>query len=118
MGGNGPKVTWRLAARFADEVCLDALPPDAVAKALPVIRARCEEIGRDRPACGWRPTCGASRPPSPPARRGSGGCGSTPTSAWTGWSSSGSRPSAAPATWTRWWRTAPPSGLLEPAPDR
>jgi alkanesulfonate monooxygenase SsuD/methylene tetrahydromethanopterin reductase-like flavin-dependent oxidoreductase (luciferase family) len=47
VGGNGPKVTWRLAARFADELCLDALPPDAVAKALPVIRARCEEIDRD-----------------------------------------------------------------------
>jgi alkanesulfonate monooxygenase SsuD/methylene tetrahydromethanopterin reductase-like flavin-dependent oxidoreductase (luciferase family) len=47
VGGNGPKVTWRLAARFADELCLDALLPDAVAKALPVIRARCEELGRD-----------------------------------------------------------------------
>ena len=47
VGGNGPKVTWRLAARFADELNLDALPPDAVAEALPVIRDRCEEIGRD-----------------------------------------------------------------------
>jgi len=47
VGGNGPKVTWRLAARFADELCLDALAPEAVAKALPVIASRCEEIGRD-----------------------------------------------------------------------
>jgi F420-dependent oxidoreductase-like protein len=47
VGGNGPKVTWRLAARFADELNLDALPPEAVAEALPVIRERCHEIGRD-----------------------------------------------------------------------
>ena len=30
IGGNGPKVTWRLAARFADELNLDALMPDEV----------------------------------------------------------------------------------------
>ena len=29
IGGNGPNVTWRLAARFADELNLDALMPDA-----------------------------------------------------------------------------------------
>jgi len=47
VGGNGPNVTWRLAARFADELNLDALTPAAVAGALPIIRQRCEEIGRD-----------------------------------------------------------------------
>ena len=47
VGGNGPNVTWRLAARLADELNLDKMLPDAVAQALPVIRARCEEIGRD-----------------------------------------------------------------------
>ncbi len=47
IGGNGPKVTWRLAARFADELNLDAMTPGEVAGALPVIRSRCEEIGRD-----------------------------------------------------------------------
>src|SRR5687767_8765163 len=47
VGGNGPDVTWRLAARFADEVNLDGMPPEDVAKAIPVIRDRCEEIGRD-----------------------------------------------------------------------
>lgn len=47
VGGNGPKVTWRLAARFADELNLDALMPEEVERALPVIRARCEEIGRE-----------------------------------------------------------------------
>jgi alkanesulfonate monooxygenase SsuD/methylene tetrahydromethanopterin reductase-like flavin-dependent oxidoreductase (luciferase family) len=47
VGGNGPRVTWRLAARFADELNLDALPPDRVEAALPVIRERCEEVGRD-----------------------------------------------------------------------
>ncbi len=47
VGGNGPNVTWRFAARFADELNLDGLAPDEVAVALPTIRARCEEIGRD-----------------------------------------------------------------------
>jgi F420-dependent oxidoreductase-like protein len=47
VGGNGPNVTWRLAARHADELNLDGSSPEEVAEALPVIRARCEEIGRD-----------------------------------------------------------------------
>jgi F420-dependent oxidoreductase-like protein len=47
VGGNGPNVTWRLAARFADELNLDWLTPDEVRAARPVIAARCEEIGRD-----------------------------------------------------------------------
>ncbi len=47
IGGNGPNVTWRLAARFADELNLDGLSPDQTRSALPVIAARCEEIGRD-----------------------------------------------------------------------
>ena len=47
VGGNGPNVTWRLAAKFADELNLDGMAPDEVAQSLPVIRARCEEIDRD-----------------------------------------------------------------------
>jgi F420-dependent oxidoreductase-like protein len=47
VGGNGREVTWRLAARYADKLNLDALPPAAVAEALPVIAARCEEVDRD-----------------------------------------------------------------------
>jgi F420-dependent oxidoreductase-like protein len=47
IGGNGPKMTWRLAARFADELNLDALMPAEVAEAMPVIASRCEEVGRD-----------------------------------------------------------------------
>lgn len=47
VGGNGRNVTWRLAARFADELNLDGLEPDALKEALPIIRQRCEEIGRD-----------------------------------------------------------------------
>jgi alkanesulfonate monooxygenase SsuD/methylene tetrahydromethanopterin reductase-like flavin-dependent oxidoreductase (luciferase family) len=47
VGGNGPNVTWRLAARYADELNLDGLSPDEVRTAMPTIRARCEEIGRD-----------------------------------------------------------------------
>ena len=47
VGGNGPNVTWRLAARHADELNVDGMTPDEVAEALPTIRQRCEEIGRD-----------------------------------------------------------------------
>ncbi|MGZ6296704.1 MAG: TIGR03560 family F420-dependent LLM class oxidoreductase [Candidatus Limnocylindrales bacterium] len=47
VGGNGPNVTWRLAARLADELNVDGLSPAELAAALPVIRTRCEEIGRD-----------------------------------------------------------------------
>jgi F420-dependent oxidoreductase-like protein len=47
VGGNGPNVTWRLAARHADELNVDGLSPDEVRDAIPVIRSRCEEIGRD-----------------------------------------------------------------------
>jgi F420-dependent oxidoreductase-like protein len=47
VGGNGPNVTWRLAARYADELNLDGLSPEEVRGALPVIRARCEEVDRD-----------------------------------------------------------------------
>jgi alkanesulfonate monooxygenase SsuD/methylene tetrahydromethanopterin reductase-like flavin-dependent oxidoreductase (luciferase family) len=47
IGGNGPNVTWRLAARYADELNLDALSVAKVEAALPIIRQRCEEIGRD-----------------------------------------------------------------------
>ncbi len=47
VGGNGREVTWRLAARFADELNVVFLSPEQIADALPVIRARCEEIGRD-----------------------------------------------------------------------
>ena len=36
VGGNGPNVTWRLAARFADELNLDGMDPSEVAAALPV----------------------------------------------------------------------------------
>jgi F420-dependent oxidoreductase-like protein len=47
VGGNGENVTWRLAAKYADELNVDGMTPDEVKRALPTIRARCEEIGRD-----------------------------------------------------------------------
>jgi alkanesulfonate monooxygenase SsuD/methylene tetrahydromethanopterin reductase-like flavin-dependent oxidoreductase (luciferase family) len=47
VGGNGPNVTSRLAARFADELNLVFLGPSQVADRLPLIRSHCEEIGRD-----------------------------------------------------------------------
>lgn len=47
VGGNGPERTWRMAARFADELNIDAMYPDDLRDAIPTIRQRCEEIGRD-----------------------------------------------------------------------
>ena len=47
VGGNGPTVTWRLAARYADELNLDALMPTEIEQALPVIAERCREVDRD-----------------------------------------------------------------------
>ncbi len=47
VGGNGQRVTWGLAASFADELNLDGMTPDDVKAAMPIIRQRCEEAGRD-----------------------------------------------------------------------
>jgi F420-dependent oxidoreductase-like protein len=47
VGGNGQQVTWRLAARYADELNVDAMPVDELRGALPVLRQRCEEVGRN-----------------------------------------------------------------------
>ncbi|MFP5333149.1 MAG: TIGR03560 family F420-dependent LLM class oxidoreductase [Acidimicrobiia bacterium] len=47
VGGNGPNVTWRLAARYADELNLDGLDPTEAETALGVIADRCHEVGRD-----------------------------------------------------------------------
>jgi alkanesulfonate monooxygenase SsuD/methylene tetrahydromethanopterin reductase-like flavin-dependent oxidoreductase (luciferase family) len=46
VGGHGPNVTFRLAARYADEMNIDVTPKE-IATALPILRQRCEEIGRD-----------------------------------------------------------------------
>jgi len=47
VGGNGHEVTWRLAARYADELNVVYVSTEDVAAWLPMIRSRCEEIGRD-----------------------------------------------------------------------
>ena len=47
VGGNGPNVTMRLAARFADELNLVFRPLDEVPGLMATARQRCEEIGRD-----------------------------------------------------------------------
>jgi len=46
IGGHGPNVTFRLAAKYCDEINLDVLPA-ATAQARSVLAQRCEEIGRD-----------------------------------------------------------------------
>jgi alkanesulfonate monooxygenase SsuD/methylene tetrahydromethanopterin reductase-like flavin-dependent oxidoreductase (luciferase family) len=46
IGGHGPNVTFRLAARYCDEINLDVLPSDT-ADAIAVLHQRCEEIERD-----------------------------------------------------------------------
>jgi len=47
VGGNGTEVTWKLAARYADELNVDGLLPHELEPLLPVLRSRCEEVGRD-----------------------------------------------------------------------
>ena len=47
VGGNGPNVTMRLAARFADELNLVFRPPDEIPGLMATARQRCEEIDRD-----------------------------------------------------------------------
>jgi F420-dependent oxidoreductase-like protein len=47
VGGNGRRVTFRYAARFADELNLVYLSPDEVREVQPIIRQRCEEESRD-----------------------------------------------------------------------
>lgn len=48
VGGNGRDVTWRIAARLADEINVDGMPADELRnEAMPILRERCEEIGRD-----------------------------------------------------------------------
>jgi F420-dependent oxidoreductase-like protein len=47
VGGNGQNVTWRLAARHADELNVDGMSPAELREAMPIIASRCEEIDRD-----------------------------------------------------------------------
>jgi F420-dependent oxidoreductase-like protein len=48
VGGNGRDVTWRIAARLADELNVDSMPAEELRdEAMPIIRQRCQEIGRD-----------------------------------------------------------------------
>ena len=47
IGGNGERRTLRLVARYADACNFLVLEPDEVRAKLAVLRAHCEEIGRD-----------------------------------------------------------------------
>ena len=58
VGGNGPNVTWRLAARFADELNLDGMQPDEVASSLRSSGSAARRSGATRPACRSRSTSG------------------------------------------------------------
>ena len=46
IGGHGPNVTFRLAAKYCDEINIDVDQPDMPA-AIEVLHDRCHEIGRD-----------------------------------------------------------------------
>lgn len=46
IGGHGPEITFRLAAKYCDEINLDVLPAQTES-ALAVLRERCHEIDRD-----------------------------------------------------------------------
>jgi len=47
VGGNGPRTTWRLAARHADELNVDGLAPTELEVAKPVIASHCRAAHRD-----------------------------------------------------------------------
>ena len=48
VGGNGREVTWRIAARLADEINVDSMPVEELRdEGIPIMRRHCEEIGRD-----------------------------------------------------------------------
>jgi F420-dependent oxidoreductase-like protein len=47
VGGNGQNVTFRLAARLAEELNLVFLEPAEIGESIAVARQRCEEVGRD-----------------------------------------------------------------------
>ncbi len=46
IGGHGPKYTYRIAARFCDEININVRPAE-MPRALEQLQARCVEIGRD-----------------------------------------------------------------------
>ncbi|HUG37051.1 MAG TPA: LLM class flavin-dependent oxidoreductase [Candidatus Limnocylindrales bacterium] len=46
IGGHGRNVTFRLAARYCDEINVDHMPPE-MPEALAVLADRCAEVGRD-----------------------------------------------------------------------
>jgi alkanesulfonate monooxygenase SsuD/methylene tetrahydromethanopterin reductase-like flavin-dependent oxidoreductase (luciferase family) len=46
IGGHGKNVTFRLAAKYCDEINVD-LPAESMAEAMAVLADRCDEIGRD-----------------------------------------------------------------------
>jgi F420-dependent oxidoreductase-like protein len=47
VGGNGPDVTMRIAARLADELNLVYVGPERLAELIEIARRRCEEADRD-----------------------------------------------------------------------
>ena len=87
VGGNGRNVTFRYAARFAEELNLVFLVPDEVAELLPIVRQRCEEEDATPPRSGCRSTP-ATRMSANRARNGSISSGRWPPWGWIGSSAS------------------------------
>ena len=79
IGGNGPEVTWRLAARFADELNLDARMPAQVARG-PAGHPRALRGDRPRPGQpqGLRVHLGPAGRRRPRAASASSACSSSP----------------------------------------
>ncbi len=117
VGGNGPNRTWRLAARFADELNLDWFTPEEIVEARPVIdvAVRGDRAGpADAAAVGQHRARGlggrgrAAGGPAATLRRRGGG------------PRHDARPGVAPTTTARWSaspRTASPRGPSSRRPE-
>ena len=102
IGGHGPNVTFRLAARYCDEINID-LPPEDMAAARAVLADRCAEIGRIPRPCAWPPARTRHGPTRACARPvGSASCGprTCPRSCPTTWTRSRHGPRSCAAGWS------------------
>ena len=113
VGGNGQNVTFRYAARYADELNLVFLGPDEIRDVLPVVRERCAEVGRDPSSLGSRSTA-ATATPARTGGRALTGSAAMPSSAWTASSCSHRAGTRATRGSRRSPRTSDPRGCRSP----